>query len=194
MALIVAARFETFDVAQAAAVSLMNAGVSSDALHTFYVNPAGSHDTFPGGGDRAADPGSEGGQYGAVVGAAALGIAGAVLGAAVTYSLGTSALYIAGGAGIGAYVGSLVGAVYKLGRAHPERTRAENRIAQKNEGRPSGVLLAVHTEPDQAERVSALLRGAGGVEVERARGQWRDGQWQDFDPLLSPDLEDQPKA
>lgn len=189
MALIVAARFETFDSAQAAAVALMGAGIPSSALHTFYVNPAGSHDTFPGGGDRAADPGSEGGQYGAVGGAALLGLAGALIGAVVTYGFGTSALYIAGGAGVGAYIGSLAGAVYRLGRARPDRTRVENRIAKKNEGRPSGVLLAVHTEADEAERVSALLREAGGVEVERARGQWQDGQWQDFDPLASPNLE-----
>ncbi len=192
MALIVAARFETFEAAKAAAISLMNAGISSDALHTFYVNPAGTHDAFPGGGDSVADPGSEGGQYGAVGGAAIFGLLGAGIGMAVTYSFGVSALFIAGGAGIGAYVGSLLGAVYKLGRAHPERSRAQSRIAQEHEGRPSGVMLAVHVEADQVERVSVLLRDAGGVEVERARGQWRDGQWQDFDPLISPNLEVKP--
>jgi hypothetical protein len=34
MALIVAARFETFDAAKTAAASLMNAGVTADNLHT----------------------------------------------------------------------------------------------------------------------------------------------------------------
>ena len=56
MTLIVAARFNTFDAANAAAQRLMEAGVHEDALNVFYVNPPGAHDAFPVGGDQAADP------------------------------------------------------------------------------------------------------------------------------------------
>jgi hypothetical protein len=36
------------------------------------------------------------------------------------------------------------------------------------------------------------LRGAGAVELERAEGELRDGQWIDFDPRRTPQLIDAP--
>src|SRR5690606_28380470 len=72
MALIVAARFNTFDAAEAAASQLMAAGVTADDLFTFFVNPADKPGPHP-----AEDPASGG----AWIGAAVTGLVGAVIGA-----------------------------------------------------------------------------------------------------------------
>jgi hypothetical protein len=189
MSLIVAARFDTFDAAQTAAQALMNAGVGEADLHTFFVNPAGFHDRYPLGGDRAADPASKGAPFGAIGGAAALGVVGAVVGGIIAGSFATSPLLIVAGAGVGAYIGSLAGSMRILGRPKPRRSIEEATDAQRNEGRKSGVILAVHTAREHEKRIANLLRDAGGVEVERAQGRWRNGKWEDFDPLIAPDLE-----
>jgi hypothetical protein len=189
MSLIVAARFDTFDSAQGAAQALMRDGVAPDALHTFFVNPAGAHDRYVLGGDRAADPDSKGGPFGAVGGAAAVGIVGALIGGVIAFTFATSFLIVVGGAGVGAYIGSLAGAMFVLGKSRPRRSLSEAVDAKVNEGRPSGVLLAVHTSPEHEKHVARVLKDAGGQEVERAQGRWEDGKWKDFDPLVSPQLE-----
>lgn len=189
MSLIVAARFDTFDAAQNAATALMNAGVAEDDLHTFFVNPAGFHDRYPLGGDSAADPDSKGAPFGAIGGAAALGIVGAVVGGILAASFAESPWLIIPGAGVGAYIGSLAGSVRMLGRPKPRRSIEEATENHRHEGRKSGVVLAVHTAREHEKRIASLLREAGGVEVERAQGRWRNGKWEDFDPLISPELE-----
>ncbi|HEY9572501.1 MAG TPA: hypothetical protein VIR76_05205 [Pusillimonas sp.] len=189
MSLIVAARFHTFDSAQNAASTLMNEGVAPGALHTFFVNPAGAHDRYAVGGDQAADPNSQGAQFAAVAGAAAVGIVGALLGGVVAFTFATSFLIVVAGAGAGAYIGSLVGAMYVLGQSRPNRSLQEAVDAKLHEGRSSGVLLAVHTAPEHEERIARILKNAGGLEVERAHGRWADGGWEDFDPLIGPELE-----
>src|SRR5690606_2392030 len=187
MALIIAARFDTFDAAQIAANQLMGAGVSGDHLHTFYVNPAGSHATYPLGGDNAVDPDSSGGSDGALAGAALLGIVGAGVGALIGYVFGSSVIGMVGGAGVGAYIGSLAGAMRKLGRKKGRSSR-QRAVVQATEGRPAGVLLAVNVESEDEQRVGRILKDAGGMEVERARGRWENGTWKDFDPTAGPDL------
>ena len=54
------------------------------------------------------------------------------------------------------------------------------------EGRPAGVLLAVHTDNEHAESVAKMLADSGGHAIERAQGRWQDGKWVDFDPLATP--------
>lgn len=188
MSRIVAARFDTFESAQVAANALMTAGVSTDSLHTFFVNPSGAHDRYPMGGDRASDPQAQGAPYTAAGGAAILGVVGAIIGAVIGYTVGGGLLAVAGGAGVGAYVGSFGGAMRSLGGSKGRRTTAESLHAKKHEGRSSGVMLAVHAVEQEEQRIASILRDAGGVEIEQARGQWKDGMWADFDPLVSPDL------
>ncbi|HBT32216.1 MAG TPA: hypothetical protein DEB15_04985 [Pusillimonas sp.] len=185
MALIIAARFDTFEEAERAAASLMEKGVSGDELHTFFVNPAGWHDRYPLGGDHAADPDSKGAPGTAVAGAALLGIVGAVVGGAIIWLLNAPALFIVGGMAVGAYIGSLAGAMYSLGRPR-QRGRFEEARAKATEGRKAGVLLAIHTTEENQADIAALLRNAGGKEVERAHGRWSNGRWEDFDPTHSP--------
>ncbi|MGB3291140.1 MAG: hypothetical protein WBA83_17870 [Burkholderiaceae bacterium] len=189
MSLIVAARFDTFDAARGAASVLLKEGVAADALHTFFVNPAGAHDLYALGGDRAVDPHSRGGQYGAVGGAAAVGIVGALVGAVVAFTLSTSFLIVVVGAGAGAYIGSLAGAMYVVGKSRPPRGPRAAADASADGVRASGVLLAVHVSPEQEKKVARMLKDAGGQEVERAQGRWGEEGWQDFDPLVSPRLE-----
>lgn len=188
MSRIVAANFDTFDAAQVAANALHAAGVSSDSLHTFFVNPHGAHASYPVGGDRVADPEARGAPYSALGAAALFGILGALVGAALGFTVGGALLFIIGGAGVGAYVGSLVGAMRSLGGNKKGRSYRDAAIDKKHQGHPAGVLLAVHVSPEDEERIAKLLKNSGGKQVERAQGQWRNGQWTDFDPLMSPEL------
>ncbi|MBB5214098.1 hypothetical protein [Parapusillimonas granuli] len=189
MSLIVAARFQTFDEAEGAARALKEIGIMEDALHTFFVNPPGSHDRYPLGGDRAHDPDSAGAPLGAIGAAAAIGLFGAIVGGGLALGFTGSMLPIIAAAGVGAYVGSLIGAVFFLGKKRPRRSLRDARDAKVNQGRASGVMLAVHTSAEQQQAVADILRSKGGVEVERAQGRWEDGKWRDFDPLVTPNVE-----
>jgi hypothetical protein len=61
------------------------------------------------------------------------------------------------------------------------------RIRQKR--RPGGIMLSVRiAEPANEERVIATLRAEGAADIEEAHGQWRDGDWADFDPVATPRL------
>lgn len=190
MSLIIAARFDTFDHAQQAADKLMRNGVTSDDMHTFFVNPAGAHARLPIGGDRMADPASKGAPFGAVGGAAILAVVGAVIGALIGFSLNNAMLPVIGGAGVGAYIGSLMGGVSRLGRSSPGNAQPVDSYDDDSQAaRPAGVMLAVRVDAGRQQHVSNLLREAGGVEIERAHGRWENGQWRDFDPLETPELE-----
>jgi len=190
MARIVAARFTTFEQAQDAARTLFADGFVEDDVHIFYVNTAGAHATYPVGGDRKADPDSRGAQYGAVLGGAGLGLIGAVAGGLIGAAIHLAPLGVLALAGVGAYIGSLAGALWVTGRRRPGQPAAPNSPHPHNpDVRSAGVLLAVHTEPSQEMRACDLLRQAGGVDVERAQGRWVDGRWEDFDPLQPPKRE-----
>ena len=185
MTLIIAARFSTFDAASHAAQRLMDAGVHEDALHVFYVNPPGAHDSYPVGGDQAADPGTRHAPRKAWGTAAVLGAAGAVVGGVIASVFSESFIPVVAGAGVGAYVGSLAGAMRGM---DPQRDSVQEpqRAPVKGEGRPAGVLLAVNVAGERAQDIAVMLVEAGGQEVERAQGRWRAGKWEDFDPTRPP--------
>ena len=185
MTLIIAARFSTFDAANAAAQRLMEAGVHEDALHVFYVNPPGAHDTYSMGGDQAADPHARGAPRKALGTAALLGALGAVAGGLIIASFWDSFIPIVAGAGVGAYVGSLAGAVRGMDKRR-DTVQDPHGAGRQGEGRPSGVMLAVNVAGERAREIAAMLAAAGGKQVERAEGRWRGGKWEDFDPLEPP--------
>jgi len=185
MSLIIAARYPTFDDANAAAQRLMQAGVHEDALHVFYVNPPGSHGRFPVGGDQAADPNTRPAPKRAVGTAAFLGAIGAVIGGVIVWLFSSSLIPMLAGAGLGAYIGSLAGAMGGMDRRR--RNVQDVPLSRApNEGRPAGVLLAVNSDGERAEEIARILKETGGEQVERATGRWRDGKWEDFDPLKTP--------
>src|SRR3546814_250191 len=193
MSLIVAARFQTFEQAESAARNLHAAGFRDEDMHTFYVNIAGEHARYPMGGDRRADPDSRGASVGALVGAAALGILFALVCAVVAWQIDPSAIAVTAAGGVGAYIGALAGALWVTGQG---RRLSHGTWAHDihPEVRQAGVLLALHIQPDQEARAVAILREAGGMDVERANGRWANGNWQDFDPLTPPQREPEPAA
>jgi hypothetical protein len=81
-------------------------------------------------------------------------------------------------AGVGAYVGALTGALAKM----------EDRRSESGPGadgvRRAGFIVAVYA-PETRQQASAMevLRI---VDIDRADGHWRDGEWIDFDPLRPP--------
>lgn len=55
--------------------------------------------------------------------------------------------------------------------------------------RPAGVILAVRIARASSEKsVIGDLRAAGAEDIERAEGQWLDGDWVDFNPVQEPQL------
>jgi hypothetical protein len=201
MSFIIAARFESWDTAGVAAQRLIEAGYPQESIHTFYVNSAGAHDRFPTGGDRASDPDSAGAQAGAWGGGALLGVVGAVIGAVVASVIGGNIYVLIIATGVGAYLGSLAGALQLAGRGRrksasrgtdPEMTSASDPAYEHPLVRHAGVTLAVVLDPGDRARVAAILKQSGGVDVERAAGRWENGKWADFDPIKPPEPVDTP--
>lgn len=171
---IIAGRFETKVIADTAAAALREFVDDAD-ICIFHNNPPGQHDAYPAGGDEDEDPGAEGAGNSAAGTAVAAGLAAGAIG-----SLGGPVVAIAAAA-VGAYSGSLVGAMSGLGD-HEDAPGKQDR-------RPGGIILSVRiAHPGDEERVIATLRKEGAAGIERAQGEWRDGDWADFDPVASPRL------
>ncbi len=93
-------------------------------------------------------------------------------------------------AGVGAYLGSLIGAMYRTRGGG--KTGAHDHVHR--ETRDSGVLLAVHVTPETQQAAAQTLREAGGAAIERATGRWQQGRWADFDPTRTPVQLDERRA
>jgi hypothetical protein len=97
----------------------------------------------------------------------------------VTFAFFQSLLVLIVATAVGAYVGSLVGAMLMTrGGGHTQ----ESVPAARPHERESGVLLAVHVNPDERLQAVEILREAHGEDIEEASGRWQRGQWADFDP------------
>ena len=185
MSLIVAARFITFAEAENAAQALFDNGFEEANVSIFFVNPPGMHHALRAGGDEYADRGAQPAHASVITGAgigAAIGIA---IGIGLVAVLDLQPVVAAIAGGVGAYGGSLIGALKGM-RATPQRRDP----GASMDTRPSGVLLAVHVELGTETFASNLLKNHGGRDVERASGRWRDGKWMDFDPVVPPVLSD----
>jgi len=171
---IIAGRFQTKHDADTVA-ALIAQYIDTGDICIFHNNPPGQHDTFAVGGDEDKDPGAEGADKSAASTAVAAGLAAGAVGA-----LGGPVVALAAGA-TGAYLGSLAGAMQGVGD-HDGKPRAPER-------RPAGIILSVHiANPAQEKRVIATLRAEGAADIERAQGEWREGDWADFDPVAAPQL------
>ncbi len=187
MSLIVAARFEGFETAKAAASRLATSGSPDWDIHTFYVNPAGEHGRFPYGGDRRSDPDAGRADMGAYLGAGGVGAVFAVFGGFVAAELSDSTAAILAAAGVGAYLGSLFGALWVTG--HGTTQHGHFNPDSHAEIRQAGVMVAVRVRPQREMLACRILRDAGGADVEHANGRWRNNHWEDFDPLSLPQRE-----
>ncbi len=169
---IIAGRFEIKSEADKAA-GLLSDFVSTDDICIFHNNAPGQHDAYAMGGDEDEDPGARDADGGSASTAAAAGITAGAIGA-----LGGPVTALAAG-GIGAYVGSLMGAVDKLGEDDAKSGGPERR--------PAGVMLSVRiADPASEQRVVSTLRAQGAADIEQAEGEWRDGDWVDFNPVAKP--------
>ena len=187
MSLIVAARSEGSEAAQDAVRRLGLSGFPDWDIHTFYVNPAGEHGRYPYGGDRRSDPDSGRADMGAYLGAGGVGAVFAVVGGFVAAELSDSMAAILAAAGVGAYLGSLFGALWVTG--HGSTQHGYFNPDAHAEIRQAGVMVAVHTRPQREMAACRILRDAGGADVEHANGRWRNNHWEDFDPLAPPQRE-----
>ncbi|WP_286898318.1 hypothetical protein [Achromobacter sp. UBA2119] len=169
MSLIVAARFEGFEAAKAAASRLATSGFPDWDIHTFYVNPAGEHGRFPYGGDRRSDPDAGRADMGAYLGAGGVGAVFAVFGGFVAAELSDSTAAILAAAGVGAYLGSLFGALWVTG--HGTTQHGHFNPDSHAEIRQAGVMVAVRVRPQREILACRILRDAGGADVEHANGR-----------------------
>ncbi|WP_428853144.1 hypothetical protein [Imbroritus primus] len=181
MSHIIAGRFNTFPAAQKAARSLRARGFSTNKLSLFFVNPAGQHARFPIGGDMYADAGARHAGSGAFTGVIVGALAGGALGglvylSGVVNSFQYPVLVPLFAAGLGAYLGSLAGGL--------RRTR-DPAVGRE---RDAGVMLAVQVDDAGTRGTAAdVLRASGAMDIEDAEGEWRAGEWQDFDPRTGPE-------
>lgn len=179
MSKIVAGRFTDAAGAQAVLNALPGQGFDRSEFQSFYVNPRGQHALHPAGGDSLADEGSEqadkGAVRGALIGACLGGLAGIALWLLLDRLIAVPAL-----AALGAYVGSLVGALSRLRGGNVRRATVEHPVE-----RPAGPMVAIQVDRPGAEsRAIETLRRYGARDIERTEGEWRAGNWQDFDPRV----------
>ena len=152
MSRIIAGRFDATVDADGAIEALRREGFAADEIDSFYVSPAGQNAMTPLGGDAPhASAGSRFAGFGAV---------------AVLFA-----------AGVGAYLGSFVGAMRKVRGARPGEASVEHPAEPKG-----GRLVAVKADRTGADAAALrILRQFRARDVGRADGTWRNG-WKDFDP------------
>ncbi len=183
MATIITGNFQQQDEAQQALSDLAGAGFAADQTTTFFVNPPGQHDLYPVGGDRDESPGTEDAAGGSASGAAVGGAIGVAVGLATLPVLGPGAAVAA--AGVGAYAGSLYGALGNTDdKKNPETQAAREELRRGKPPRKSGMLVAV-SAPASAQQDAAIriLRAHRATDIERTEGTIVAGDWTDFNPL-----------
>jgi hypothetical protein len=80
--------------------------------------------------------------------------------------------------GLGAYIGSFIGAMVKFRDGRRAEATAEHPVEP-----PAGRMIAVNVDrPQMEDRAIAALRRHAARELGRAEGEWRNGSWRDFDP------------
>jgi len=176
MSRIVAARFDQVIDANAALDELRRDGFTDAEVELFYVAPPGQHSRHPLGGDAHSDAGARFGGWGALFGAVIGGGAGLAIGTMLSMQHGFIGVLLL--MGLGAYVGSLIGAMQRMRSA-----RAGDADAEHPNETPAGTMVAVNVDrPQTLDLAVEALRRHGAREVGSAQGTWSDGSWRDYDP------------
>ena len=201
MSRIVAGRFQEPAGAEAVLRALPAQGFNRSEFEMFFVTPPGQHATFPVGGDASSDEGARKGGSGADIGAligAGAGLLIGIIGYVITKYLNIDVLWPGlvtrqgedSGVGlglitialaaVGAYVGSLIGAMSKMRSGSLRRATVEHPVE-----RPSGLMVAINVDRQGSEpRAIETLQRYGARDIERTQGEWKDGDWKDFDPRM----------
>ncbi|WP_028312092.1 hypothetical protein [Derxia gummosa] len=197
MASIIAGRFTDYPAAQRAEGVLLSRGLKHEDVCLYYVNPPGRHARTPIGGDHMSDAASHRTPRGSIAGVAVGAAIGAAVGVGIasgeTLSTIPGALLVIVAALIGGLSGALGGALLRT-REPTQPTQPRHPSSEKPSGaeqdpavREPGVLLAAHVEDGAArQQVADLLRTVGARDVEQAQGDWRNGEWADFDAVRAP--------
>ena len=201
MSRIVAGRFQESTGAEAVLKALSAQGFNRSEFEMFFVTPPGQHATFPGGGDTFSDEGARKGGSGATIGAligAGAGLLIGIIGYVIIEYLNVDVLWPGlvtrqgedSGVGlglitialaaVGAYVGSLIGAMSRMRSGSLRRATVEHPVE-----RPSGLMVAINVDRQGSEpRAIETLQRYGARDIERTQGEWKDGDWKDFDPRM----------
>ena len=96
--------------------------------------------------------------------------------------MGPVAVLVAGG--IGAYTGSLIGAMKKTDKDSEVDEMAEETPLKEDQltERHAGMHVAVKVTGDNRKEAIMVLRRHGADELEEAQGELKSGEWVDFDP------------
>lgn len=186
MATIIAGRVDTQQRADELMEQLLARGLAANDMQVFYVNPPGQHGTFPIGGDVDEDTGTQDANIGQAAGIAAGAAAGLAAGAVAGAVIPPLAPIVAVAmAGVGAHVGGMAGALASTRPADEEKKETETGRPDHDAAhmRRGGMTLAVRVDPSNEKLVIDTLNAAAVEDLERAEGDWQDGQWVDFDPL-----------
>jgi hypothetical protein len=176
MSRIVCGIFEASVDADAALESLKREGFARSEVDSFYLSPPGQHDLDPKGGDVDSSAGSRHAFLGAGIGAGIGVLAGIAIGTFASMKFGVVAIVLL--AGLGAYVGSFLGAMSKV--HHPLPGEVSHEHPKEPRG---GRMIAVQVDRPGTEPIALqVLRRHVARDVRRAEGVWRDGSWRDFDP------------
>ena len=189
MQTILAGRVDTQQRAEQLIAQLSERGVALGDMQAFYLPPPGQRARFAIGGDEYADRDAKeapkGQAKGAAIGAAAGLVAGGLAAAAIPP---LAPVILAGVTGVGALAGTVAGAV-SSSKSQEESDRTDDPQPQARRG---GLMVAVRVTPQTEPAVLDAFQAAEVQDIERARGEWRDGQWVDFDPSHQPDRIDVP--
>ncbi|MFO7705225.1 MAG: hypothetical protein R6V43_08845 [Halopseudomonas sp.] len=183
---IIAARFELHDQGEDVLHALQGAGFPPAAMTLFYVNPHGQHAIHPIGGDDHDSPGARDADKGAATGGGLGAAAGLAVGAAAATVAGPAGL--AAAVGVGAYTGSLAGAVSSTNQESEVDEAADHGDNTRQlTDRQAGIHVAVRVDgsdtPDDAQALAVgTLRDHAGMDIEQAEGRLEAGHWTDFDP------------
>lgn len=183
---IIAGRFELQDQGEAVLRALQGAGFPAAAMTLFYVNPDGQHDIYPIGGDDDDSPGARDADKGAATGGGLGAAAGLAVGAAAATVAGPAG--VAAAVGVGAYTGSLAGAVSSTDEeSEVDEAVDEGESPRKITERHAGIHVAVRVDgsdvPEDAQALAIrTLKDNAAMDVEQAEGRLEGGSWKDFDP------------
>lgn len=169
--------FDSNAQAQSAAQALVNAGVTRDDISVIANNEAGAYAPYTDTADYGTTTGHAVGHDAKV---------GAEWGAGIGFLVGLTGLAIPGlgwiaaagwfagtilGAGTGAIVGGLVGALTHIGVPHEDAVHYTEAVRRGN------VLLAVRAEDASAQKIANILSSAGAINIDERGAQYRQEGW-----------------